>query len=90
MHISIYWCRRASHLRNSCSIIVQYALRNGKEADIYLDVPVPQALTIGNTLSNIQKILHETGEMFEILEWKDQELHILDPYFLFYIRWHEE
>ncbi|USG65747.1 ATP-binding protein [Brevibacillus ruminantium] len=47
----------------------------------------PATLTISNTLIQIQKILHESGEMFRILEWKDQELHILDPFFLFYLRW---
>lgn len=47
----------------------------------------PNSLTISNTLAQIQKILHDNGVMFEILEWREQHLHILDPFFLFYIRW---
>lgn len=46
----------------------------------------PSSLTISNTLSQIQRILHGTGEMFQILEWREQHLHILDPFFLFYLR----
>lgn len=47
----------------------------------------PSPLTISNTLTQIQKILQETGEMFQILEWREQKLYILDPFFLFYLRW---
>lgn len=50
---------------------------------------IPNSLTISNTLSQAQKILHESGEMFQIMEWREQQLHILDPFFLFYLRWNE-
>lgn len=50
-------------------------------------VRVPAPLTLSNTMANIQKLLNELDEMYRVIDWRDQELHILDPYFLFYIRW---
>ncbi|MFC5407636.1 ATP-binding protein [Cohnella soli] len=49
----------------------------------------PNPLTVSNTLAQIQKILQETGEMFQILEWREQKLYVLDPFFLFYLRWNK-
>lgn len=48
---------------------------------------IPNPLTISNTLSQIQKILHASGAIFQIFDWREQQLHILDPFFLFYLRW---
>lgn len=47
----------------------------------------PSNLNVSNALSQIQKALYEKGEMFQILEWKEQHLYILDSFFLFYLRW---
>lgn len=58
---------------------ITQVLENGTE--------LPNNLTISNTLSQIQKILCESGSIYEILEWREQQLYILDPFFLFYLRW---
>lgn len=43
---------------------------------------------IKDTLNNIQKLLDEQSDyIYKVIEWKDNELHILDPLFLFYLRW---
>lgn len=50
----------------------------------------PTALNVSNTLAQIQRILQETGGMFQILEWREQRLYVLDPFFLFYLRWNRK
>jgi len=47
----------------------------------------PRSLDISNTLDQVQKILDECGYRFEYMEWREQKLNVLDPLFLFYLRW---
>ena len=53
-------------------------------------VPSPKQLPISNALSQINSILETSDANYKVMEWKDQKLHILDPYFLFYLRWAEK
>lgn len=47
----------------------------------------PTVKAIRDSLNNIQEILHEREDIFKVLDWKDGVLYILDPLFLFYLRW---
>lgn len=40
-----------------------------------------------DTLKQIQGIVASNDELYKVLEWKDEKIYILDPYFLFYLRW---
>lgn len=40
-----------------------------------------------DALRQMQTIIHENGPLYQVFEWKDGIIHILDPYFLFYLRW---
>lgn len=39
------------------------------------------------SLKNWQKMLESQGSLYQVLEWKDDVIYILDNMFLFYIRW---
>lgn len=47
----------------------------------------PRPLDISNALDQLQKILENAGYKFEYLEWRDQRLNLLNPLFLYYLRW---
>ncbi len=42
---------------------------------------------IKDALKQIQNIINEKEAIYQVFEWKDNILHILDPLFLFYLRW---
>ncbi len=42
---------------------------------------------IRDSLKNWQKLLDTLGSLYQVLEWKDDMIHVLDNMFLFYIRW---
>lgn len=42
---------------------------------------------VKDALKNWQKILETQGSLYQVLEWKDDVIYILDNMFLFYIRW---
>ncbi len=45
---------------------------------------------VRDSLKNWQKILETRGMLYQVLEWKDESIHILDNVFLFYLRWEME
>lgn len=47
--------------------------------------PAPQ--TIRESLVKLQELLDGREDIFKVLDWKEGVLHILDPLFLFYLRW---
>lgn len=47
--------------------------------------PTPQA--IKESLVKLQELLDGREDIFKVLDWKDGVLYILDPLFLFYLRW---
>lgn len=47
--------------------------------------PTPQA--IKESLTKLQELLHGREDIFKVLDWKEGILYILDPLFLFYLRW---
>ena len=49
----------------------------------------PRTLTISNTVMHVEKIIKETVPKLDTLEWREQELYILDPFLLFYLRWNK-
>lgn len=51
------------------------------------EVKVPDKQSVKNHLNNLQLILEEKEEIYRAIEWKDGKVYILDPLFLFYLRW---
>ena len=47
--------------------------------------PTPQA--IKESLAKLRELLHGREDIFKVLDWKEGVLYILDPLFLFYLRW---
>lgn len=38
-------------------------------------------------LGNIQEVLNDKNRTFEVLEWRDNVLYVIEALFLFYLRW---
>lgn len=53
-----------------------------KTTDTKLDKQI-----VKNHLNNLQRILEGKEEIYRAIEWKDGNIYILDPLFLFYLRW---
>ena len=47
----------------------------------------PSVISVRNYLKNMQDILDSSDRSYEVLEWKDNNLYILESLFLFYLRW---
>lgn len=47
----------------------------------------PDKQSVKNHLNNLQTILKEKEEIYKAIEWKDGTVYVLDPLFLFYLRW---
>lgn len=47
----------------------------------------PAHQTIKESLVKLQELLHGREDIFKVLDWKEGVLYILDPLFLFYLRW---
>lgn len=38
-------------------------------------------------IAKLQELLYGREDIFKVLDWKEGSLYILDPLFLFYLRW---
>ena len=47
----------------------------------------PDRQKIKNTVTQIQKLINDKEDIYKVLEWKDEMIYIIDPLFLFYLRW---
>ena len=47
----------------------------------------PSGLHVKNYLKNIQDVLGACDRSYDVLEWKDNTVYILESLFLFYLRW---
>ena len=47
----------------------------------------PAVNSIKGYLKNLQEVLNSCDRSYEVLEWKDNTLYILESLFLFYLRW---
>lgn len=47
----------------------------------------PAVNSIKGYLKNLQEVLNSYDRSYEVLEWKDNTLYILESLFLFYLRW---
>ena len=47
----------------------------------------PSKPTVKRYLNNLQDILENKEEIYKAIEWKDGKIYVLDPLFLFYLRW---
>ncbi len=43
--------------------------------------------TVRNHLNHLQELLEGKEEIYRAIEWKDGKIYVLDPLFLFYLRW---
>lgn len=48
---------------------------------------LPSALTISNTMTHIEEIMRIFLPKLDTLEWREQQLYLLDPFLIFYLRW---
>ena len=51
------------------------------------DQEKPKPQTIKDSLVKLQELLNDREDIFKVLDWKEGILYILDPLFLFYLRW---
>lgn len=60
-----------------------------KRIDDLLDAEVerPDRPKIKATIQQIQSIMDSSESMYQVFEYKDDEIYILDPLFLFFLRW---
>lgn len=42
---------------------------------------------IKNSLQRLHELMKSSGQIYQVFEWKDNQIFILDPLFLFYLRW---
>lgn len=42
---------------------------------------------VKDSLLKIDEIMQVSGQIYQVFEWKDNQIFILDPLFLFYLRW---
>lgn len=47
----------------------------------------PDKQQIRDSLNKLQSIIDEKENIYKVFEWKDGMLYILDPLFLFHLRW---
>ena len=47
----------------------------------------PTAASLKDYLKNLQELINEKGHSYEVIEWNDNSLYILESLFLFYLRW---
>lgn len=47
----------------------------------------PEKQTVRNHLNHLQELLEGKEEIYRAIEWKDGTVYVLDPLFLFYLRW---
>lgn len=47
----------------------------------------PTQQTIKESLVKLQELLNEREDIFKVMDWKEGTLYIVDPLFLFYLRW---
>ncbi|NQX63742.1 AAA family ATPase [Paenibacillus qinlingensis] len=47
----------------------------------------PDRNKIKSTIEQTQTIINTNGSIYQVFEWKDDVLYILEPLFLFYLRW---
>ena len=47
----------------------------------------PTVKSLKDYLKNLQEVLSDKGRSYEVIEWKDNVLYILESLFLFYLRW---
>ena len=47
----------------------------------------PTQQAIKESLAKLQELLNEREDIFKVLDWKEGILYILEPLFLFYLRW---
>ncbi len=47
----------------------------------------PKPQMIRDSLAKLQELLNSREDIFKVMDWKEGVLYILDPLFLFYLRW---
>ena len=62
-------------------------IKNNMEGNNTNDKNIVKQQKVKDSLKNWQKMLESQGSLYQVLEWKDDRIFILDNMFLFFIRW---
>lgn len=62
-------------------------IKNNMEGNNADEKNIVKQQKVKDSLKNWQKMLESQGSLYQVLEWKDDRIYILDNMFLFYIRW---
>ncbi|MBE1556700.1 ATP-binding protein [Sporosarcina limicola] len=62
-------------------------IKNRIDSLLIDSVKKPDKQSIRESLNKLQAILDEKDNIYRVFEWKDHKVHIVDPLFLFYLRW---
>jgi hypothetical protein len=57
------------------------------DALLISNIQRPQKRSVRDALHNLQEILNTREDIYRVIEWKDSIIYVLDPLFLFYLRW---
>lgn len=47
----------------------------------------PDRQKVKNTVLQVEKLISDRDDIYKVIEWKDEMIYIIDPLFLFYLRW---
>lgn len=59
----------------------------GRVQSLIIGEDRPTTKSLKDYLKNLQEVLSEKGRAYEVIEWKDDVLYVLESLFLFYLRW---
>lgn len=62
-------------------------IRDRVNALINANDPKPDRQKVKDTVIRMQKLIDDREDIYKVLEWKDEKIYIIDPLFLFYLRW---
>lgn len=86
--LDLYGLIVESFAKNPPEIELDFQLIHNRIAELIgQNEMAPDKQSVKNHLNNLQLILKEKEEIYRAIEWKDGKVYILDPLFLFYLRW---
>ena len=62
----------------------------GRINSLVTDDEKPTTKSLNDYLQNLQDVLSAKDRSYEVIEWKEGVLYIIEPLFLFYLRWGRE
>lgn len=88
IQLDLYGLIVESFAKNPPEMELDFHIIHNRIADlIEVKETAPDKQSVKNHLHNLQLILEEKEEIYRAIEWKDGKVYVLDPLFLFYLRW---